>query len=75
MVAWDLLQTVHEGTNTIRQTKLQNSNTAFEMIKMKDSKTFDEFNTKLSKIVNSYFNVEEPIPQSKTVKKILRSLL
>ena len=41
---------------------------------MKDLETFDEFNTKLSKIVNSSFNLGEPIPQSKIVKKILRLL-
>ena len=41
---------------------------------MKDSETFDEFNSKLSKIVNSSFNLGEPIPQQKIVKKILRSL-
>ena len=41
---------------------------------MKDSETFDEFNSKLSKIVNSSFNLGEPIPQHKVVKKILRSL-
>ena len=59
----------------MKQTKLQNLTTAFETIRMKDLETFDGFNTKLSKIVNSSFNLGEPIPQSKIVKKILRSLL
>ena len=58
----------------MKQTKLQNLTTAFETIRMKDLETFDEFNTKLSKIVNSCFNLGEPTPQSKTDKKILRSL-
>ena len=31
--AWDLLQTVHEGTYTVKQTKLQNLTTAFETIR------------------------------------------
>ena len=31
-------------------------------------------NSKLTKIVNSSFNLGEPIPQLKIVKKILRSL-
>ena len=43
--AWDLLQTVHEGTEIVRQTKLQNLTTAFETIRMKDSESFDDFNT------------------------------
>lgn len=40
---------------------------------MKDSEIFYEFNSKLSKIVNSSFNLGEPIPQHKVVKRILRS--
>ena len=35
--AWDLLQTVHEGTDTVKQTKLQNLTIAFETIGTKDS--------------------------------------
>ena len=41
--AWDLLTTAHEGTNTVKQITLQNSTTAFETIRMKDSETFDKF--------------------------------
>ena len=63
--ARDLLQTIHEGASTVKQTKLQNLTIAFETIKMKDSETFDEFNIKLSIIINSSFNMGEPIPQSK----------
>ena len=39
---------------------------------MKESETFDEFNAKPSKIVNSSFNLGEPVPQPKIVKMILR---
>eukprot|EP00268_Persea_americana_P032369 TRINITY_DN31823_c0_g1_i2.p1 TRINITY_DN31823_c0_g1~~TRINITY_DN31823_c0_g1_i2.p1 ORF type:complete len:144 (-),score=21.24 TRINITY_DN31823_c0_g1_i2:48-479(-) len=74
--AWHLLQTDHEGVNTVKQTKLQNLTTAFETIMMKESETSNEFNTKLSKIVNSSFNLEEPVPRPRIriVKKILRTL-
>lgn len=41
---------------------------------MKDNETFDEFNAKLSDLVNSSFNLGETIPNHKVVKKILRSL-
>ena len=50
--AQDLLKTVYEGTDTVKQTELQNLTTAFETILMKESETFDEFNSNLSKIVN-----------------------
>ncbi|GMP54403.1 hypothetical protein CsSME_00019594 [Camellia sinensis var. sinensis] len=39
-----------------------------------DSETFDELYAKLSDIVNSSFNLGEKIPESKIVRKILRSL-
>lgn len=41
---------------------------------MKESETFDEFNVKLSDIVNPNFNLGEPSLESKVVKKMLLSL-
>lgn len=72
--AWDLLRTMHEGTDIVRQTKLQNLTTAFETMCMKVDETFDEYYAKLGHIVNSSFNLGEPILDQKVVKKILRSL-
>ena len=36
-VAWDLLQTVHDEMDIVKQTRLQNLTTAFKTIKMNDS--------------------------------------
>ncbi|XP_059591688.1 uncharacterized protein LOC132253522 [Vitis vinifera] len=47
----------------------------FETIRMEDHENFGEFHAKLMDIVNSSFNLGEPIPNSKVVRKILRSLL
>lgn len=41
---------------------------------MKDDKSFDEFYAKLNDIVNSRFNLGERIPESKIVRKVLRSV-
>ena len=41
---------------------------------MNEDESFDEFYAKLKDIVNSTFNLGEKIPESKIVKKILRSL-
>ena len=41
---------------------------------MDDHETFGEFHAKLMDIVNSSFNLSEPISNSKVVRKILRSL-
>ena len=45
---WNILQTVHEGTKTIKINKLQQLTTRFESIRMSD----DEFYAKLNDIVN-----------------------
>ena len=42
---------------------------------MHENKNFSSFYFELSDIVNSSFNLEEPISNSKVVRKILRSLL
>ena len=47
----------------------------FEIIRMEDHENFGEFHTKLMDIVNFSFILGEPIPNSKVVTKILRSLL
>ena len=41
---------------------------------MNEDESFDEFYAKLKDIVNSTFNLGEKIPESKIVKKILKSL-
>ena len=48
--------------------------TKFEMERMKDDESFDEFNARLSDIVNSCHGLGEPILEAKVVRKILRSL-
>ena len=57
--AWDILQTIHEGTPSVKRSKLQRLTSSFENLSMKDSETFDEFYAKLSDIVNSSFNLGE----------------
>ena len=41
---------------------------------MEEDKSFDEFYAKLKDIVNFTFNLGETIPESKIVRKVLRSL-
>ena len=42
---------------------------------MEQNESFDEFYAKLKDIVNLAFNLGETIPESKVVRKVLRSLL
>ena len=55
--ALNILQTVHEGTKTIKINKLQQLTTRFESIRMSDDECFDEFYAKLSDIINSTYNL------------------
>ncbi|XP_058217429.1 uncharacterized protein LOC131328504 [Rhododendron vialii] len=72
--AWDILAITHERNSPVRQQKLQSIITKFEMIRMKDNETFGEFYARLSEVVNSSFNLGEPISSEKIIKKIMRSL-
>ena len=46
--AWNILQTVHEGTKAVKFNKLQQLTARFESIRMSDDECFDEFNAKLN---------------------------
>ena len=72
--AWSILQTTYEGTNAVKDSKLQRLTTSFEEIKMEEDVSFDEFYAKLKDIVNFAFNLGETIPEPKVVRKVLKSL-
>ena len=73
-IAWNLLQTMHEGINAVKINKLQQLTTRFESIRMSNNESFDEFYIKLNDIVNSAYNLGEIYDQPKIFKKILRYL-
>ena len=72
--AWNILETVHEGTKTVKINKLQQLTTRFESIMMSEDESFDEFYARLNDIVNSAYNLGEIYDQPKIFRKILRSL-
>ena len=72
---WDILQVTHEGMSFVMISKLKMLATKFEDIKMYENQNFSSFYYELSDIINFLFNAGEPIPNSKVVRKILRSLL
>ena len=50
--AWNILQTVHEGTKAVKINKLQQLTARFESIRMSGDECFDELYAKLNDIVN-----------------------
>ena len=49
-IAWNILQTVHEGTKVVKINKLQQLTSRFESIRMSNDESFDEFYAKLNDI-------------------------
>ena len=73
--AWTTFQNTYEGTQAIKDSKLQRLTTSYEKIRMDDDEAFDDFYVKLKDIINSAINLDEQIPKPKIVGKILKSLL
>ena len=69
--AWNIIQTVHEGTKAIKINKLQQLTSKFESIKMSDDESFDEFYTKLNDIVNSAYNLVKSMINLKLLGRFL----
>ena len=68
------METTYEGTKKVKDTKLQMLTTCFEELKMSEDKSFDSFYGKLNEVVIGKFNLGEKTDDSKTIRKILRSL-
>ena len=73
--AWQILETMYEGTKKVKNTKLQMLTTWFEELKISEDESFDSFYSKLNEVVIGKFNLGEKTEDSKIVRKILRSLL
>ena len=70
-----ILETIYEGTKTVKTVKFQKLTSSFEEIRMEEDETFDEFYNKLKDIVNFAFKLGESVVESKIIRKIFRPLL
>ncbi|XP_019190613.1 PREDICTED: uncharacterized protein LOC109185071 [Ipomoea nil] len=73
-IAWSILCDHHEGNTTVRQSKLQMIETEFENLKMEEEESITQFSARVLSISGDAFNLVEPIPEHRIVKKVLRSL-
>ena len=71
---WDKLQVAHEGTNQVKETKINLLIHEYESFSMNDTETIGEMFGRFQKITNTLKNLGERIEQPRQVKKILRSL-
>jgi hypothetical protein len=70
--AWQILETIYEGTKLVKSAKLQMLISRFEEIKMLEKETFGEFYTRINDLRNSMVSLGKRVSDAKLIKKILR---
>ncbi|KAK0576621.1 hypothetical protein LWI29_020731 [Acer saccharum] len=73
-VAWVVLQVAHEGTEVVKESKLQVLQTQFELLRMGEDECFNDFEIKLMDIVNQSHQLGDPYSDRRIKQKIMRSL-
>ena len=63
--AWEILETIYEGTKKVKDTKLQMLTARFGELKMSEDESFDSFYSKLNEVIVSKFNLGEKMEDSK----------
>ena len=72
--AWHNLEVTYEGTNQVKETKINILVHKYELFKMKQNEPIEEMFTRFSEITNSLQTLGKGYSQSDIVRKILRSL-
>ena len=71
---WRLLEITHEGTNQVKESKINLLVHNYELFSMKETKSIVEMITRFTEIVNGLEALGMVINESEKVMKILRSL-
>ncbi|XP_069148737.1 uncharacterized protein [Solanum lycopersicum] len=71
---WDCLLAAHEGTEQVKESKIDMLTSRYENFKMKEGETIHDMFTKFSSITNELRSLGEPISMTKQVRKVLRIL-
>ncbi|XP_052171630.1 uncharacterized protein LOC127787606 [Diospyros lotus] len=72
--AWDKLKEEFEGSDRVKSVKMLTLKREFEMLRMKDGDTVNEYSSKLMQLVNQIRLYGETFEDSKVVEKMLISL-
>ncbi|XP_070022985.1 uncharacterized protein [Nicotiana sylvestris] len=71
---WEALQTAHEGTTQVKQSKIDMLTTEYELLRMKYDESIQNMHTKFTTIINELHSLGDVIPRNKLVRKILNVL-
>ncbi|XP_055961809.1 uncharacterized protein LOC130015514 [Mercurialis annua] len=72
--AWEKLETTFEGTDEVKESKINMLKRQYELFQMQPNESIQELSTRLSNIVNGMKSLGENIREEELVKKVLRSL-
>ncbi|KAA0064119.1 gag-pol polyprotein [Cucumis melo var. makuwa] len=72
--AWKILKVAYEGTSKVKISRLQLITLKFEALKMIEDESVSEYNERVLEVANDLLLLGEKIPESKIVRKVLRSL-
>ncbi|CAM8905468.1 unnamed protein product [Rhodiola kirilowii] len=72
--AWLTLKTMHLGAERVKNARVQTLRTEFELLRMKDGESLDEFAMKLTSLVNRIRGLGQAIEEVHVVKKLLRAV-
>ncbi|VFQ77116.1 unnamed protein product, partial [Cuscuta campestris] len=71
---WDKLEVTYEGTDQVREAKIDFLTQEYEMFKMKPGEKIDDMFNRFSKIINDLHALKKTYANKDLVRKILRSL-
>ncbi|GAU38522.1 hypothetical protein TSUD_148040 [Trifolium subterraneum] len=71
---WETLQTHHEGTNCIKETRIDIGVRKFELFEMKEEKTIDQMYGRFTSIINELNSLGKTYTTHERIRKILRCL-
>ncbi|GAU29253.1 hypothetical protein TSUD_392030 [Trifolium subterraneum] len=71
---WETLQTHHEGTNSVKETRIDIGVRKFELFEMKEEETIDQMYGRFTSIINELNSLGKAYTTHERIRKILRCL-
>ncbi|GAU46711.1 hypothetical protein TSUD_135360 [Trifolium subterraneum] len=71
---WETLQTHHEGTNSVKETRIDIEVRKFELFEMKEEETIDQMYGRFTSIINELNSLGKTYTTHERIRKILRCL-
>ncbi|KAJ8751151.1 hypothetical protein K2173_016332 [Erythroxylum novogranatense] len=72
--AWDTLMEIYQGSERTRKMQVLNLKREFELLRMKETESIEDYSDRLLTVVNKIRLAGEELPDSRIVQKVLVSL-